>query len=133
MTRLVDTSVVIKWFVAEDGQQAAEALIGTSLVAPDLLLVEVSNVAWKKWRRGEIGEDQAFAAQEAVTSFVSLLPSQPLAPAALAIALELGHPVYDCYFLAACELNRSPLVTADQRLLNACSGTRFERLVEPLV
>jgi len=93
VTRIVDTSVVVKWFVAEEGQEAAEALIGQPLIAPDLILAEVSNAAWKKWRGKEIGEDQAVLAQTLVSSFIELVPSRPLAGQALAIAIELEHPV----------------------------------------
>lgn len=130
--RVVDTSVVVKWFVAEEGQQAAEALIGTPLIAPDLLLAEVSNVIWKKWRKREIDIAQTGIAQGLVTSFVELLPARPFAEAALTIALELDHPVYDCYFLAMCEASERMMITADRRLVARCKGTRFEAFLELL-
>lgn len=132
MTRLVDTSVVVKWFVAEDGQSEAEALIGESLVAPDLLLAEVSNALWKKWRKAEIQIEQMHVALTAVDSFIEILPSRPLADDALAIAVELGHPVYDCYYLAMCAAMELTLVTADRRLMRACDATRFQTMLEVL-
>jgi predicted nucleic acid-binding protein len=130
--KLVDTSVVVKWFVAEEGQAEAELLIGESLAAPDLLLVEVSNALWKKWRKRELEAEQATMAQGMVASFVELRPSRPFAEQALAIALQLEHPVYDCFYLAMSEAVGIPLVTADQRLLGRCKGTRFEPLLEAL-
>lgn len=130
--KLVDTSVVVKWFVAEEGQAEAELLIGESLAAPDLLLVEVSNALWKKWRKRELEAEQATMAQGMVASFVELRPSRPFAEQALAIALQLEHPVYDCFYLAMSEAVGIPLVTADQRLLGRCKGTRFEPLLEVL-
>lgn len=132
MTRLVDTSVVVKWFVAEDGQSEAEALIGESLVAPDLLLAEVSNALWKKWRKAEIQIEQMHVALTAVDSFIEMLPSRPLADDALAIAVELRHPVYDCYYLAMCAAMELTLVTADRRLMRACNATRFQTMLEVL-
>lgn len=132
MTRLVDTSVVVKWFVAEDGQSEAEALIGESLVAPDLLLAEVSNALWKKWRKAEIQIEQMHVALTAVDSFIEILPSRPLADDALAIAVELRHPVYDCYYLAMCAAMELTLVTADRRLMRACNATRFQTMLEVL-
>jgi predicted nucleic acid-binding protein len=51
---------------------------------------------------------------------------------ALAIAIELRHPVYDCFYLALAERNTSPLVTADERLIHRCAGTPFEKLARPL-
>lgn len=130
--KLVDTSVVVKWFVAEEGQAEAELLIGESLAAPDLLLVEVSNALWKKWRKHELEREQATMAQTMIASFVQLRPSRPFAEQALAIALELGHPVYDCFYLAMSEATDVPVVTADMRLQRRCRGTRFESLLETL-
>lgn len=132
MTRVVDSSVAVKWFVAEEGQQAAETLIGQPLIAPDLLLAEVCNVAWKKQRKAEIDPDQAAMAPEIVGSFVKFISSQPLASRALAIAMELDHPVYDCFFLALCEAQALVMVTSDTRLIRRCAGTPFEAFLEPL-
>lgn len=130
--KLVDTSVVVKWFVAEAGQAEAELLIGEPLAAPDLLVVEVSNALWKKWRKRELEREHATTAQTMVGSFVELRPSRPFAEQALAIAFELGHPVYDCFYLAMSESMDVPIVTADARLKARCKGTRFERLLEAL-
>ena len=132
MTRVIDTSVAVKWFVAEDGQQAAEKLIGQPLIAPDLILAEIANVAWKKWRKRELDVEQAKMAQQFVTSFVEVVPSSPFAARALEIAIELDHPVYDCFYLSLCEQQGIKMITADQRLANACANKSFERLIECL-
>jgi predicted nucleic acid-binding protein len=39
-----------------------------------------------------------------------------LLPAAARLAVELGHPVYDCVYLALAALHAVPLATADKRL-----------------
>lgn len=132
MKQIVDTSVVVKWFVSEEGEAAAEALIGQALLAPDLLLIEVSNVAWQKWRRKEIGREQAEFAQTMVSSFVEFVPSQPFAKRALAIAMELDHPLYDCIYLAAAESFGLPIITADKRMIVRCAKTSFSDLLKPL-
>jgi predicted nucleic acid-binding protein len=53
---VVDSSVVVKWFVPEVSE--AEALRvrdgGTPLHAPNFLDVEVGNILWKKVQRGEL-------------------------------------------------------------------------------
>ena len=48
------------------------------------------------------------------------------------MALELGHPVYDCFYLALAERRRTQLVTADSRLLTRLKGSPFLRLMQPL-
>jgi len=50
----------------------------------------------------------------------------------MALALELDHPVYDCFYLALAELERNSMVTADQRLLARLSGSKLAPLAEPL-
>ena len=132
MTRIVDTSVAVKWFVSEDGQQAAEKLIGQPLIAPELLLAEICNVAWKKHRKGEIDSVQAAMAPEIVRSFVEFVSTRNLADRALSIALELDHPVYDCFFIALCESQALVMVTSDTRLIRRCAGTPFADMLEPL-
>jgi predicted nucleic acid-binding protein len=132
VTLIVDTSVVVKWFVAEEGQDAAEKLIGTAVTAPDLLLVEVSNAVWKKWRKQELDIDQAALSIALVHSFVQMVPAAPFAHDALQIAMELEHPVYDCFNLAMCQSTARVMVTADARLIGKCAGTRFEPMLRIL-
>jgi predicted nucleic acid-binding protein len=55
-----------------------------------------------------------------------------LAELALVIALDLRHPVYDCFYPALAEGRGSRLVTADDRLLRVCACTPFAKLVRSL-
>ena len=132
MTRVVDTSVAVKWLVDEEGSPAARSLIGEPLVAPELLIAELSNAMWKKWRRGQMTIQQVNLGQPFVSSFVEFVPSVPLAEDALKIALELEHPVYDCFYLAASRALGLKLVTADSKLVEACVGTPLAESVEAL-
>ena len=58
-----------------------------------------------------------------------LVPTSVLKDRALAIAIELRHPAYDCFYLALAERSSSSLVTADERLIRRCADTPFEKLV----
>ncbi|MBX9826741.1 MAG: type II toxin-antitoxin system VapC family toxin [Xanthobacteraceae bacterium] len=51
---------------------------------------------------------------------------------ALAIGIELRHPVYDCFYLALAEQRHCQLATADERLIARCAGTPFAKLIKPL-
>ena len=112
---VVDTSIALKWLVREDDSDKAEALIGREMVAPELLLAETANALWKKFRRGEIMREQLAAGIGAIGSFAVVVPIHDLAARALEIAIELDHPVYDCFYLALAERLDVPLVTADER------------------
>lgn len=120
---IVDASVVVKWFAAEEGHEQARALLTADepLFAPDILAAEFANALWVKVERGELDPHDAARAVAAVArrGEPELRPSPPLMPQAFALARQLAHPVYDCVYLAlADELDR-PLVTADERFVEA--------------
>ena len=49
-----------------------------------------------------------------------------LAAPALELARELGHPVYDCVYLALARRRNAPLITLDRKLTARLAGTRYE-------
>jgi predicted nucleic acid-binding protein len=75
---------------------------------------------WKAVRRGETTHDNVLVALEAaLLTFHELIPDAELYGRALEIAIELNHPIYDCFYLALAERERCAMVTADKRLLAA--------------
>jgi predicted nucleic acid-binding protein len=135
MTLVVDASVALKWFIGEDGSDLAVALLssGEPLIAPDLVLAEVCNAAWKSLRRHEIDQAQFDEVATDVTQvFQRLVPLDRLVRPAAALARALDHPVYDCFYLALAEAENVPLVTADRRLVAALGGTPLAARVQPL-
>ena len=54
-----------------------------------------------------------------------LAPLSALLPRAAALALELDHPIYDCFYLALSEARTAPLVADDRRLLAKRPPTSF--------
>ena len=120
---VVDASVLIKWVVQEEGSDAAIRLIGgPTLSAPDLLMSECANILWKKVRREELTRDEAMLAAELLLrADIELVPTRALMPAALKLAIDLGHAAYDCTYLALAMDRGDTFVTADGK---------FARLVE---
>ena len=126
MTLVVDASVALKWLAQEDGTDRALALLerGEPIVAPDLILAEVCNAAWKSLRRHELSPLQFEAVVNDVAQpFARLVPLDQLIRPAAALRRRLDHPVYDCLYLALADAEGLPVVTADQRLLGAVRGT----------
>lgn len=135
MSLVIDASIAVKWFVREDGHEDALGLLGGAeeLQAPDLILGEVANTAWKKHRRGEITRDQAESITAALPHyFVRLWPSRDLTVRALRLALDLDHPVYDGLYLACAEAAGGTLVSADKRLIVLAEKAGLGGRVEPL-
>jgi predicted nucleic acid-binding protein len=135
MNFVVDASVVVKWFVAEDLHEQARDLLRAddTLLAPDLIILEITNTIWKKTMRREIDRPQAAIIAAAVLQGEpQLYPSTEFSERALEMALSLNHPIYDCIYLACAEHFDAPLITADQRLCKAAANTEFESLVRHL-
>lgn len=132
MTLVVDASVALKWVLDEAGSDAAEALLDETLIAPSLWLVEAANALWRRGLRGEITQHGAADRLTALLDApVSSLPVRDDLVAALRLAGQLRHPVYDCLYLAAALRHDVQVVTADRRFLEA-TATAHPGRVRPL-
>jgi len=117
---VIDASVAIKWVIEEDGTKEALALRRQALAAPDLLVAECGNILWKKVGRRELSEQEmAFAAGLLARADIELVAMRPYLEAATRIAKALGHPAYDCFYIALAEAEGLRLVTADTDLVQA--------------
>jgi predicted nucleic acid-binding protein len=135
MTLVIDASVACKWFLHEPERPVARALLtrGDALLAPDIIVAEASNVAWRRHLTGTIPATHARRMVRGVLETLNRLwPGEDLAARALEIALELRHPVYDCFYLALAEEVDAPLVTADRRLVERVAGSEWAARVAPL-
>ena len=125
-TLVVDASVVSKWFLHEDGSDAARELLKKNwiLYAPDLLVAEMGNVLWKRLEKKELNLEQAelIVARLAVVPIV-LAPVEQLTGMALRIAHLHRRNFYDCTYLALAVREKCRMVTADLRFLNALRET----------
>ena len=127
MQRVVDASVVAKWFLPEPHKENAEKLLreyltdAIALMAPDLLVVEVGNIFWKRsTQRGDITTAQAAESYRHFLSLdIPLHPSSQLASAALQLALNERRSMYDMMYIALAEQNGCEFITADEKLLNS--------------
>ena len=116
---VVDASVMVKWLVNEAHSDQAAGLLdaGSTLVAPGLVFAEAANALWVLQRRGDISASDLADAVDALRAVpVSLpVPMPQLTPAAARLAVDLHHPVYDCFYLALAVQTQYPVVTADSR------------------
>ena len=133
MTRLViDASIAIKWVVEEEGTQAALALRNKAeLIAPDLIIAECANILWKKVQRDELSASEALIAARLLQSAnVDILATRTLLEMATRLAIELGHPAYDCIYLALAIQSDCRFGTADKSFVRKISSAPLaERVV----
>lgn len=116
---VVDASVVIKWFIDEDGHEDALQLtkMQVQLTAPDILLAEVAHVLRRKIRMGIVSRELAVNAIATVKmAFGDLIPSMRLIDRAFELSSTMDHSIYDSIYLAcALEGQGHVLVTGDRK------------------
>lgn len=120
MRIVIDASVALKWVFDEQESAAAVALRNEDLIAPALWLAEVANAIWRRSRIGDItAEEASLLFAEMMNAPVASLPIEPHLEDALRLATEIGHPIYDCLYLALALRNHTHVVTADRRFVSA--------------
>lgn len=117
---VVDASLGLKWvFEEEYSDLATEVASGRTLLTTALFWAEVAS----RIRRGELDRSEGTAAFRDLQA--ARLVTRPLdaaaADAALSIANELRHPIYDCCYLALGIAENAPVITADRRFSTAVS------------
>ena len=128
---VVDASVAVKWYVAETLEEQAAKLFDVYqgvLVVPDVFLIEV--VATMV-RRANVDKSLKPESERSIANFLALydagvietrhLSADDLAKSAR-LAIEMGHPLKDCIYLALAMELGCPLVTADARFADKARG-----------
>jgi predicted nucleic acid-binding protein len=132
MQYAVDASVPAKWFIPESHKENAERLLRAflegrmQLIGPDLPVVELGNLLWvRSTLRGDISEVQAARAYESFLALgLDLRPSSSVATAALKLAADGKHKVYDMMYVAVALHEDCELITADEKPINKL-GSKF--------
>jgi len=93
-----------------------------SFIVPDIFWAELGNVLWNAVRRKRTTRA---AAESALGLMLArgfpTLPTAPLLPTALAMAIAHDCAVYDCLYVTLASTTGIDLITADERLANSLS------------
>jgi predicted nucleic acid-binding protein len=137
MDLVLDTSVVVKWFVLppEDGLEAAleirRRVVETelNLIVPDLIFYELANVLRYQPQLGV--EEVASALDSLETMDLDVRPfSYPLGKEAVRLANATAITAYDAYFIVFAEAFECPIVTADRRCYARVRGRPSVKLLQ---
>ena len=121
---IVDASVILSAFFPDEAQDQAQALIRdhvigqVQLIAPTLLLYEVTNAVLQARRRGRIDDEQADAI---LSSFEGLgIALEPVTwQQMLPLAVRFDRSAYDAAYLALAQETEQVFITGDSRMYNA--------------
>ena len=132
---VIDASVASKLHFFEAGTDEAGAAVrgADRIIAPELLYLEMANIAAKKARRGTSSREEATRAVNAIGALLEKAVSlSELAPRAFELAVTHGFSAYDGAYLALAELSDLPLLTADLKLARLARQVGLGDLVQTL-
>lgn len=131
MTKVVDASVLVAALVdsGAEGTWSEETVVEGSLIAPELALVEASNVLRRLEQSREISHVEAsFAHASLLRLELDLFPFAPFADRVWELRGNLT--CYDAWYVAMAEAFECPLATLDLKLSRA-TGPMCEILTSP--
>ena len=127
-----DASLALKWYFDEAGREAAKAELarhGGAIVVPQVFLVEVTAALV---RRANMDKPLRPEMERSLAGFLALIAerfitvdetgTEAMASAAQ-LALDLGHPLKDCIYLALAMKMGCELLTSDLRFAERVRGT----------
>lgn len=131
-TVVIDASIALKWVLLEEDSEIAQALLERwisekkVLLAPALLLYEITNALYRKALKGLISLEDAKQGIQTILE-IELQFNYPeegeLCWKSIEIAKRFNLPAtYDAQYLALAEIEGCELWTADTRLWNAVRG-----------
>jgi predicted nucleic acid-binding protein len=132
---VVDASVGLKWFLPEIHSPAALKLRNPDyrLHVPGLFDVEIGNILWKKFKRGELLVAEADSILEQLANLpITRHPDALLIRSAFSIAHQTERTVYDCLYLALAIRLEGEMITADERLFNRMAESPWRNSIRCL-
>lgn len=129
MIAVIDANIAAALFIdLAYSSKARESLTkATALIAPDLVIPELTNTFWRMVTGGQVEKSFASLALDGLANVLSeIVPSKALTQHALDVSVALRHPAYDCFYIALAIQRRAALFTADLRLAKALGASNLD-------
>ena len=132
---ILDSSVIASLFFFRDAssEKASDAIAEKNLMALDLSMAEVGNVAWKRVVHFHEDPELTFSALQECMGFISeactMIHASDLINEAYRIAVDDKIAFYDSLFLAASEKENAPLLTMDRKLYELVKQKRNVQMI----
>jgi predicted nucleic acid-binding protein len=124
MITVLDASaaVAIAMNLPESARFQSQIETSDLVIAPDLMVPEVSNAVWKYVKAGVLDSEQGGRVLERAVGLVDTFESGLiLYREAYALSVDHLHPVYDALYLVLARRNNAVLATLDRRLADLAS------------
>jgi predicted nucleic acid-binding protein len=129
---VVDANIALFWTIETPASPAAKAVLrsGRSLIAPDLVIAEVTNALFIQVKRGLLDKERVADGLNLLPRWFSeLCPASVLRNRAFELANQLNHPAYDCFYLALALLRESTFVTSDRHFHRKAVAAGYQKSV----
>jgi predicted nucleic acid-binding protein len=133
---VVDANIAMGWCIADSLLSPLAVAVRkrhAEIIAPDFIIVEVTNALVLASRSSSASVDYMQSALEQLPRWFSeLVPAVSLRGEAFVIAQKLGHPAYDCFYLALAVQRRAKMVTADRKFARRLATTPYAEFIEAI-
>jgi len=131
MNIVLDSSAAVEIVLNKaDSKIFSEKIAKADLViAPELFISEISNVAWKYHKLAGYSSENSFdLAVDGIMLVDEFIAAMSIWKEALSEAIANGHPVYDCLYLVCARRNNALLLSKDNKLKKLCRDLNIQVL-----
>jgi predicted nucleic acid-binding protein len=131
MIVVLDTSAAIEIILNKKDSKKFKNIIieADAVIAPELYISEITNVAWKYNKISNFGHEECFSiAEDGISLIDQFIDTKILWKEALREAMNNYQTVYDCLYLICARRNDGILLTKDQKLKKLCRKLKIEVL-----
>jgi len=132
---VLDSSVIVKWFVEEEFTNKAllirqALLVGkVELVAPDLILYEIPNALRFSQKLNEEDIKKIISSLFGIGMEITV-PVRRILDSAIDFSFKFNITLYDAYFIALAKDIGYEFITADEKLYNKAKALKFVKILK---
>lgn len=130
---VIDASLAFKWFVREDGSDAALRILNQLeyFLVPDWFFLEIDSILTRKVRSGQMESGEAFQKRKQFRKLpCKTIGYVEIQEFAFRLAADLPVTLYDACYLAIAVEYHSIMHTFDARLARGLSSTPFGEYIK---
>lgn len=128
MIAVLDVSAAIEVVLQKQKMQAFHKTVKNAswVLAPDLYVLEISNVLWKYYKANVIShEDCIQYVEDGINMIDDFIDGRELWKEALSERIKNNHSIYDMYYAVLARRNDAVLITNDGLLSKICEKLKI--------